>query len=180
MLNCFFERGIYPFSPINYLNWICLIDKNNGSKLSNITFVLQSVMISCIGDVMTTSDLTSSTSFFFFFDNLRCSLKEKNTKETTTYRQRQELLVGCLYKQRGFLALRDSFAAAWAATLLFLLTQRNKHPKKLVLKFKILLIILTIDQSGIAFSKARGSIQFFASPSMMMWFQFSWCASWTA
>ena len=117
---------------------------------------------------------------FFFFDNLRCSLKEKNTKETTTYRQRQELLVGCLYKQRGFLALRDSFAAAWAATLLFLLTQRNKHPKKLVLKFKILLIILTIDQSGIAFSKARGSIQFFASPSMMMWFQFSWCASWTA
>ena len=40
--------------------------------------------------------------------------------------------------------------------------------------------MLTMDQSGITFSKERGSKQFLASPSMMMWFQSSSCASWAA
>ena len=44
-----------------------------------------------------------------------------------------------------FLALRDSFAAAWAATLQSLLIQRKRHHENLDLKFQVLHIILATD-----------------------------------
>ena len=44
-----------------------------------------------------------------------------------------------------FLALRDIFAAAWAATLQSLLIQRKRHHENLDLKFKVLHIILATD-----------------------------------
>ena len=44
-----------------------------------------------------------------------------------------------------FLALRDIFAAAWAATLQSLLIQRKRHHEKLDLKFQVLHIILATD-----------------------------------
>ena len=40
--------------------------------------------------------------------------------------------------------------------------------------------MLIIDQTRITFSEERGSKQFLASPSMMMWFQSSSFASWAA
>lgn len=45
-----------------------------------------------------------------------------------------------------FLALRDSFAAAWAAILHSLLIQRKRHHENLDLKLKVLRIILAMDQ----------------------------------
>ena len=44
-----------------------------------------------------------------------------------------------------FLALRDIFAAAWAATLQSLLIQRKRHHENLDLKFQVLHIILATD-----------------------------------
>lgn len=44
----------------------------------------------------------------------------------------------------------------------------------------MLLMVLLIDQSGVVGEKDKGSKQFFTSPSMTMWDQFSSLASWTA
>lgn len=50
------------------------------------------------------------------------------------------------FKEKFFLALRESFAAAWAAILHSLLIQRKRHHENLDLKLKVLRIILAMDQ----------------------------------
>ena len=108
--------------------------------------------------------------YFYFFDKLQCIITQKGKESSLPCKRLQEPL-------EDWRVLRKNLAAACAAKLQSLLTQRKIQPAINSLKHRILPIMLQMEKSGVEAGEANESKQDLASPSTIIWLHLSIFAS---